>query len=231
MKITRELKLDLHLVTDRGLCRGRELLEIVRGAVAGGISLVQLREKDASTREFLELGRALLAELKPCAIPLLINDRVDIALAIGADGVHLGQSDMPYATARELLGPDAIIGLSVESLTDALAAEPHDVAYLGLSPVFSTSTKTDLQPPLGLEGVRAIQAISRHKLVAIGGVHAGNLASLFAAGAQGVAVVTAICAADDPTQATRHLCQQIRAAHDIQTNPNLGRSKRKTLAP
>ncbi|WP_020677842.1 thiamine phosphate synthase [Geopsychrobacter electrodiphilus] len=204
-----EFKLDLHLVTDRGLARGRELVEIVRGAVAGGVSLVQLREKDCSTRDFLELGRALLAELKPCAVPLLINDRVDIALALGADGVHIGQRDMPYAMARELLGPTAIIGLSVESVADALAAEQLDVAYLGISPVFSTATKTDLQPPLGLAGIRAIRTISRHKLVAIGGVYAGNLRSIFAAGAHGVAVVSAICAADDPTQATRELCLQI----------------------
>jgi thiamine-phosphate pyrophosphorylase len=207
-----EYKLDLHLVTDRRLCRGRQLIEVVRAAVAGGVSIVQLREKDCTTREFLELGRTLLAELKPRTIPLLINDRVDIALAIGADGVHIGQSDMPYAMARELLGPNAIIGLSVESVADALTAEPLDVTYLGLSPVFSTATKTDLQPALELEGVRAIRAISRHKLVAIGGIHAGNLQSIIAAGAHGVAVVSAICAADDPTRATRELCQQIRTA-------------------
>ena len=210
-----DFKLDLHLVTDRGLARGRELLEIVRAAVTGGVGVVQLREKDCSTRDFLDLGRALLAELKPCAVPLLINDRVDIALAIGADGVHLGQSDMPYAMARELLGPAAIIGLSVESLADALAAEPLDVAYLGISPVFSTATKTDLQQPLGLAGIRAIQAISRHKLVAIGGIHAGTVQSIFEAGAHGVAVVSAICAAADPSQATRDLCEQISKARYI----------------
>ena len=209
------LKLDLHLVTDRGLARGRELVEIVRAAVAGGVTVVQLREKNCSTRDFLELGRALLAELKPCAVPLLINDRVDIALAIGADGVHIGQSDMPYALARKLLGPAAIIGLSVESLADALAAEPLDVAYLGLSPVFSTATKTDLQPPLGLEGIRAIQAVSRHKLVAIGGVNAENVQSICAAGAQGVAVVSAICSAADPLQASRDLCQRIKSGRSI----------------
>lgn len=204
--------LDLHLVTDRGLSRGRHLLEIVRAAVAGGVSVVQLREKDASTRDFVELGRILVAELKGGAVPLLINDRVDIALAIGADGVHLGQSDLPYAVARKLLGPAAIIGLSVESLADAEAAEHLDVAYLGLSPVFATTTKSDIKPPLGLPGIRAIRAISRHKLVAIGGIDAGNSGEILIAGADGVAVVSAICGADDPTRATRELCRQLRAA-------------------
>jgi len=210
--VMKDFTLDLHLVTDQGLSRGRQLLEIVQAAVAGGISVIQLREKDCSTREFVELGRVLAAELKRCSVPLLINDRVDIALAIGAAGVHIGQSDMPYAAARALLGPAALIGLSVESLADARAAEHLDVAYLGLSPVFATATKTDIKQPLGLQGIRAIRAISRHKLVAIGGIHAGNTREVLAAGADGVAVVSAICAADDPTQATRELRQQVRAA-------------------
>lgn len=206
------LPLDLHLVTDRRLARGRQLLDIVRAAVSGGVSVVQLREKECSTRDFIELGRILAAELTPRGVPLLINDRVDIALAVGASGVHIGQSDMPYPMARALLGPQAIIGLSVESLADAVAAEHLDVAYLGLSPVFATPTKNDTQQPLGLEGVRAIRAISRHRLVAIGGIHAGNSAAIVAAGADGLAVVSAICAADDPAQATRELRQEIGAA-------------------
>lgn len=213
-----EFNLDLHLVTDRNLSRGRHLLEIVRAAVAGGVRVVQLREKDCSTREFLELGRAVAAELKPRSVPLLINDRVDIALAIGADGVHIGQSDMPYSEARLLLGPKALIGLSVESVADALAAEPFDVAYLGLSPVYATATKSDLKQPLGLSGIREIQAVSRHRLVAIGGIHAGNTRDILAAGADGVAVVSAICSADDPAQATREFRQQISAGRSGGSN-------------
>lgn len=204
--------LDLHLVTDRRLARDRSLLEIVRAAVAGGVSVVQLREKECSTREFVELGRVLAVELKRHAVPLLINDRVDVALAIGAAGVHIGQSDMPYATARELLGPTAIIGLSVESVADALAAESLDVAYLGLSPIYTTATKTDLHHQLGLAGIQAIRAASRHRLVAIGGIHAGNTVDILTAGADGVAVVSAICSADDPARATRELRQQVSAA-------------------
>jgi thiamine-phosphate pyrophosphorylase len=206
----KDFNLNLQLVTDRSLCRGRELLEIIRAAIAGGVNVVQLREKSCSTREFLELGRAVIAAVQPLAVPVIINDRIDIALAIGADGVHIGQSDMPYATARQLMGARALIGLSVESVADALAAEQFDVAYLGLSPVFSTTTKSDLAPPLGLQGVRSISAISRHKLVAIGGIDANNVHSILAAGAHGVAVVSAICAAADPNQAARELCLQVK---------------------
>jgi thiamine-phosphate pyrophosphorylase len=213
----KDFNLDLHLVTDRGLSCGRPLLEIVRAAVAGGVSVVQLREKDCSIRDFLDLGRAVAAELKGRSVPLIINDRVDIALAIGADGVHLGQSDMPYKMARMLLGPEALIGLSVESVADALAAEHLDVAYLGISPVYSTATKTDLKQPLGLDGIRDIQAISRHRLVAIGGIHAKNTRSILDAGAHGVAVVSAICSAADPAQAARQIRLQISAARQKQS--------------
>ena len=203
------LNLDLHLVTDRSLSLGRDLLDIVQAAVQGGVSVVQLRDKECDTREFVELGRAVAAVLKPAGIPLLINDRVDVALVVGADGVHIGQSDMPYADARHLLGPEAIIGLSVESEAHALAAEVLDVDYLGLSPVFTTPTKSELTVQLGLDGVNRIRRISRHRLVAIGGLHCGNIASVLNSGADGVAVVSAICSAVDPLQATRQLKEQI----------------------
>jgi len=203
------LNLDLHLVTDRGLSLGRDLLDIVQAAVQGGISAVQLREKACATLEFVALGRAVAALLRETPVPLLINDRIDVALAIGADGVHIGQSDMPYADARRLLGPEAIIGLSVESEADALAAEALDVNYLGLSPVFTTPTKTELTRQLGLKGVANIRRLSRHRLVAIGGIHCKNVTAILEAGADGVAVVSAICSAPDPLQATLQLKQQI----------------------
>lgn len=196
---------DLHLVTDRALSLGRELLEVVRAAVQGGVSVVQLREKDCATREFVELGRSVASLLQPTSVPLLINDRVDIALAVGADGVHIGQSDMPYVDARRLLGAEAIIGLSVESVAQALAAEALDVDYLGLSPVFTTPTKSELTQQLGLAGVSGIRRLSRHRLVAIGGLHPGNIADVLRAGADGVAVVSAICSAADPRRAARQL--------------------------
>lgn len=200
----------LHLVTDRELTRGRTLTEIVAQAAAGGVTAVQLREKTCSTREFIELGRALSPLLQRARIPLIINDRVDVALALQADGVHLGQSDMPYPEARRLLGARAIIGLSVESLADAAAAESYDVDYLGISPIFATPTKAELINPLGLIGIRHIRAVSRHALVAIGGINATNAAAVMAAGADGIAVVSAICGAPDPFQATVLLCSRIR---------------------
>lgn len=201
---------ELHLVTDRPLALGRNILDIVGAAVSGGVDLVQLREKECSTREFLELARAMVKLLQPSGVPLLINDRVDIALAIGASGVHIGQSDMPYADARRLLGPTAMIGLSVESTEQALAAEALDVDYLGLSPVFVTPTKRELKNQLGLDGVSAIRRISRHRLIAIGGIKQDNARHVRAAGADGVAVVSAICSAADPAAASRELATQLQ---------------------
>ncbi len=195
----------LHLVTDRNLTLGRSLIDIVRAATAGGVSVVQLREKDCSTRDFVELGRAVCAELNKLNIPLIINDRIDVALAVGADGVHIGQSDMPYTMARELMGPDALIGLSVETPEQAAAAQHLDVDYLGLSPVFSTTTKADIAPPLGLAGVRRIRTESRHRLIAIGGINQDNAIDVINAGADGLAVVSAICSAKDPQTAAANL--------------------------
>ena len=210
--------MDLHLVTDRGLVRGRPLIDVIRAAVAGGVSVVQLREKNSSTREFVELGKAVVAELKRFSVPVLVNDRVDVALAVGAQGVHLGQSDMPCQLARELLGPRAIIGLSVETPEQAVAAEQLDVNYLGLSPVFATTTKTGLPSQLDLEGVRQIRARSSHRLVAIGGINSGNAESVMQSGADGLAVVSAICAAEDPfdsARSLRKLLEKVRAGVEM----------------
>ncbi|MEE4252971.1 MAG: thiamine phosphate synthase [Desulfuromusa sp.] len=204
--------MSLHLVTDRGLTMGRSLIEIIRAAVAGGISLVQLREKDCSTREFVELGKAVTAVLKGHNVPLIINDRIDVALAVGAQGVHIGQNDMPYPQARAILGAQAIIGLSVETPEQALEANQFDVDYLGLSPVFATATKTDLPPHLGLHGVEDIRALSRHQLIAIGGINSANAKNVINAGAHGLAVVSALCSASDPKKAAVELCEKITAA-------------------
>lgn len=195
----------VYLVTDRGLCNGRDLLEVVGQAVQGGVSLVQLREKSASTRDFLELGKALAQLLRPSGTPLLVNDRVDIALAIGAGGVHIGQSDMPYADARRLLGPEAIIGVSVETMEQVEQAEAWDVDYLGVSPVFNTSTKTDTTKPWGLDGLSQVRRQSSKPLVAIGGLGAHNAAGVIRAGADGIAVVSAICSAQDPASVVQEL--------------------------
>ena len=197
--------LKLYLVTDRELSLGRSLEEVVSEAVQGGVTVVQLREKDASTGEFIELARRLMKLLKPLDIPLIINDRVDVALAVDADGVHIGQSDMSYEDARRLLGPDKIIGLSVENFKDIEAANALDVDYIGISPVYGTPTKTDTAEPFGLEGLRKAVQMSAHPTVAIGGMNASTIAEVMAAGTDGVAVVSAICSAENIRKATSDL--------------------------
>jgi thiamine-phosphate pyrophosphorylase len=202
----------LYFVTDRGLCGGKPLAEVVLQAVRGGAACVQLREKEVSTRFFVEEAGRIKALLAPFHVPLIINDRLDVALAVGADGIHVGQGDMPYETARRLMGPKAIIGLSVETWEDVERAESLDCDYLGVSPVFATPTKTDTKEPWGLRGLARIRAFSRHPLVAIGGLNAGNAEAVVMAGADGVAVVSAICASPDPFAASRELDDIIRAA-------------------
>jgi len=195
----------LMLVTDRGLSAGRSLDDLVAAAVRGGVTIVQLREKDILTREFVVLGRRLAELLRARCIPLIINDRVDVAMAVLADGVHLGQSDMSPADARSLLGPKAVIGLSVETVEQAAAADRLDVDYLGVSPVFATPTKKDTSAPLGIEGLWRLRPLTRKPLVAIGGINLANAARVLEAGADGLAVVSAICAASDPESAARKL--------------------------
>lgn len=197
--------LRLYLVTDRPLCGGRDVVEVAVQAARGGATLAQLREKQCSTEECVVLAARLKAVLDPLGVPLIVNDRVDVALAVGAAGVHLGQTDMPAARARALLGPTAVIGLSVESEAQARAAEAEPVDYLGVSPVFATSTKPDAGLPWGLEGLRRLRALSRHPLAAIGGIGLDNAEAVMAAGAQGVAVVSALCAAPDPESSARLL--------------------------
>jgi thiamine-phosphate pyrophosphorylase len=202
----------LYLVTDRRLSSPRSLHDVVRAALRGGVTAVQLREKECATRDFVDLARALKAILAPAGVPLVINDRVDVALAACADGVHIGQSDMDYRDARRLLGPDAIIGLSVETPEQAERAADLAVDYLGVGPIFPTPTKTDAAPVWGIEGLAALRRASRHLLVAIGGIDRENAGAVIRAGADGVAVVSAICAAPDPEQAARELRAAISVA-------------------
>jgi len=195
----------LYLVTDRALCGHRTVEEVVLMALRGGVVCIQLREKDASTRDFVEEAQRIKAIMAPFRALLIINDRIDVALAVGADGVHIGQRDMPCDIARRLMGPHALIGLSVETWEDVQRAGALDVDYLGVSPVFETPTKTDTKGHWGLEGLSRIRAATRRPLVAIGGLNASNAAEVIRAGADSVAVVSAICVADDPYQAAREL--------------------------
>jgi len=204
----------IYLVTGRGLCSPRPLEEIVLQAVDGGVAYVQLREKDVSTRFFVQEAKRIKKLLSSYKIPLIINDRIDVALACGADGVHIGQEDMPYAIARKLMGPKAIIGLSVEDWGDVEESQKLDVDYIGVSPVFPTPTKTDTKGAWGLSGLAKIKAFSRHPLVAIGGINESNAREVIAAGADCIAVVSAICAAPNPAAATRNLKSIIDAVHN-----------------
>ena len=194
---------EIYLVTDEGLLSGKDLATTVAEAVRGGVGMVQLREKESSTRLFVERAAALKRLLAPLGVPLIINDRVDVALAADADGVHVGQSDMPPALVRRLLPPGKIVGLSVESPQQVLDAEGLDVDYIAASPVFATPTKTDTRIEWGLEGLRWIRLHSRHRLVAIGGIKPGNAADIVRAGASSLAVVAGICSAADPCGAAR----------------------------
>ncbi len=199
----------LYLVTDRALCGGRPLEEVVLRSVKGGARYVQIREKDQTTRDFIEEALRIKEILAPFRVPLIVNDRVDVALAVGADGVHVGQDDMPYEMARSLMGPGGIVGLSVETWEDVEEAENLDCDYLGVSPVFATPTKTDTKGAWGLDGLARIRAFSRHPLVAIGGINPANAAQVVAAGGDCLAVVSAICAADDPEAVSRELVDLI----------------------
>jgi thiamine-phosphate pyrophosphorylase len=201
---------EICLVTDRAFSRGRTTLEIVEAAVAGGVSAVQLREKDLETRDFYEEGLRIRNFLRTSGVPLIINDRVDVALALDADGVHLGQSDMPMHVARRILGPDRVIGLSVETLAQMNDGAVAHANYLGISPVFLTSTKPELDTSWGLEGIRVARSLTDLPLVAIGSIKQENAAAVIRAGADCIAVVTAIVAAGDPREATRLLLDEVR---------------------
>lgn len=197
--------LRLYLVTDQLSLRGRCMTDVVQAAVQGGVSCVQLREKNLGTHDFLVQALLLKKLLAPYGVPLVINDRIDIALACHAEGVHLGQSDLPVLDARRLLPPEVFIGWSVESMAQVLQSAALPVDYLGVSPVFSTPTKTDTQTAWGLEGLTAVRAATFLPLVGIGGIHAGNAVGVLRAGADGLAIVSALCSAEDPRAAAAHL--------------------------
>lgn len=208
--------LGVYLVTDPEVIRGGrsplDLIDAVLAAVEGGVTCVQVRDKHGGGRALVELGRALGVHLRPRGVPLIVNDRLDVALIVGADGLHVGQSDLDPFDARRHLPPGAILGLSVESLADVDAAARLPVDYLGVSPVFPTPTKTDTAIPFGLTGLRAARARTPLPLVAIGGIGRHNAAEVLAAGADGLAVVSAILGAADPRAAAAELAGFVAAA-------------------
>lgn len=174
--------------------------------------MVQLRDKKASTEELIQTGQALKAVLAGTGVPLIVNDNLEAALAIGAAGVHIGQEDLPVAQARTLIGEQMILGLSIENTTAAQAVDARLVDYLGIGPVFATATKPDHKRPIGLTGLQELIALSTLPAVAIGGLKAEHVAAVIQAGAQGLAVVSAICGQANPALAANQLAQFIARA-------------------
>ncbi|AGB16120.1 thiamine-phosphate pyrophosphorylase [Halovivax ruber XH-70] len=198
---------ETYLVTQASISGDRSTPEVVSAAIEGGIDVVQLREKDTTARSRYELGRALRERTAAADVPLIVNDRIDLAMAIDADGVHLGQSDLPVAVARELLGEDAIVGCSAWRVDDARAAERDGADYLGTGAVYGTSSKDvdEAKDGIGPDGVAAVADAVSIPVIGIGGITPANAADVVEAGATGVAVISAITAADDPAAATQQL--------------------------
>lgn len=205
-------RLKLYLVTDPGLSGGRSQAEIVAAAVRGGVTAVQLRDKTASTRELCRVGRELAAICRRSGVLLLINDRADVAAAVGADGVHLGQDDLDPEEARRILGPGKIIGVTCETPEEARRAEESGADYLGTGPIYATSTKSDAGRPYGPAVIERVVRAVRLPVVGIGGIAPGRAAAVIRAGAAGAAVVSALAGADRPDRAAAALLEEIEAA-------------------
>lgn len=204
--------LSVYVLLDPRLGRGRPLDWLANEALAGGATAIQLHLKDAGPREWLKWCDTLLPMCRRAGAALIVNDRVDIAAAAGADGVHLGQDDLPAASARAILGPRPVIGVSTDTLDEIRQARVDGADYCGLGPVYPTASKTDAGPVLGaLQFCRIVKGAPL-PVVAIGGVHAGNAAPLIAAGAAGVAVISAVTAAEDVRAACRRLADAVAAA-------------------
>lgn len=204
----------LYLVTDPVLHKGYPVLEQVRLALEGGVKLIQIREKELATGKFIDLARKALEMTSKAEAFLIINDRVDVALAAGADGVHIGQDDMSLADARRLLGPDKIIGVSVRSAEEARRAEKHGADYIAASGVFTTDTKKDVGDALGRDSLKIIHEASSLPLIAIGGIKVDNCAEVIKTGADGVAVVTGITMSENIPQTCRFFLKEIVKAVD-----------------
>jgi len=204
----------LYVILDRAAARGRGLEEILDGAIAGGCRMVQLREKEWPSGRLLPLAERLRDRCRLAGVTFIVNDRVDLALAVGADGVHLGQDDLPGRVARPLLRPGMILGRSTHSVAQARDAQGEGADYIAVGSMFPTRTKPDFEL-VGPELIRAIRPETRSPLVGIGGVTRENVAEVIRAGADGVAVISAVCGAPDPAAATREFLEAIRTARDL----------------
>lgn len=205
--------LSLYLVLDPDLCGGAEgMLRTTEEALEGGVTIVQLRAPTWKKRALAACARDLLEMLRPRGIPLIINDHADVAAAVGADGLHVGQDDLSSADARRIIGPDMILGLSAGNVDEVRGVDPVLVDYLGIGPVWATATKKDAGAAVGLEGLASLSAASPLPVVAIGGIGASNAADVMRTGVDGIAVVSAICGQASPRTAAENLLAQLRIA-------------------
>jgi len=205
-----EIDYSVYLVTDRRILQGRDLLDAVAEAIEGGVTLIQLREKEVSSREFYQIALKVKDLAHSKGVPLLINDRLDIALAVNADGLHIGQEDLPLKVARKLLGPDKIIGLSVSNLEDAVQGEKEGADYLGAGAVYPTTSKDVSESPIGPDGLKKIKEAVSIPVVGIGGINLFNIEEVKRTGVDGVAVISAIMGAPDIKDAARKLADAWR---------------------
>ncbi len=207
----RPVDLTLYLVTDTALCGSRGVAATVEAALTGGVTAVQVRDPLATDDEFVRIGRSVAAALAGTGVPLIVNDRVHLVAAIGADGAHVGQGDLDPTAARRVLGPDALLGLSVQTIEHVEAAaglEPGTIDHLGVGPVWAQVTKPDAAGPGGLDTLAAIVRRSPWPCVAIGGIGVDRAAVVRSTGAAGMAVVSAICGQPDPAAAARRLREE-----------------------
>jgi thiamine-phosphate pyrophosphorylase len=203
--------LSLYLVIGPDTTAGRDMTSVALAAVRGGATMVQLRYKSGAS-EITQSAREVIEVLRPTGVPVIVNDRVDLARALGAQGVHVGQDDMPAAEARRVLGEDAIVGLSITHADQLHDVDPTVVDYLGVGPIFPTGSKSDAAPAIGLEALSRIASSVRLPVAAIGGITEANAANVIRAGADGLAVISAICGADNPEEAARKLAVRIDEA-------------------
>jgi len=196
----------LYVITDERVSRGRSHLQVAEAAILGGADVLQLRDKESSSGRLFQVAMQLRKLTREAKVPLIVNDRLDIALAADADGVHVGQADLPASVARSILGPGRILGVSAETVAEAVAAAEDGADYLGVGPVFEArGTKPDAGLPLGLELIAEIRRHCRLPIVAIGGINAENARKVREAGADAAAVISAVASADDIARAARRL--------------------------
>ena len=204
----------VYVIADASRARGRSHLEIAEAAIRGGATAIQLRMKDEPARLMVRTARWLATLCQTAGVTFIVNDRVDVAMIVGADGVHIGQDDLPAEDVRRLMGRGALLGVSAATVQEARAAERAGADYVGVGAIYATGTKADAGAPVGLARIRQLRRAVGLPLVAIGGITVDNAAQVIAAGAQGVAVITAVTLAEDMAEAARRVRREVDGARE-----------------